>query len=184
MTGSYVFPRVQVIPQIGRASLCIDGVERVGYEFGEGPSRPFLFPLVGPSGAVLTRLGHPNPIGHEHHKSIWFGHGSVGGINFWEERPNTDIRIRHRSRAAVPGWARLGGPGRRTGLVGPRPGDPAPGTDDRDRARPDSTAIALDLQSRFDSPDGSPVELGTDELWVPGCPGRQDDVGTVRRRAT
>ena len=44
MTGSYTFPRVQVIPQIGRASLCIDGVERVGYEFGEGASRPFLVP--------------------------------------------------------------------------------------------------------------------------------------------
>ena len=97
MTGSYKFPRVQVIPQIGRASLGIDGVERVGYEFGEGSARPFLFPLIGPSGNVLTRLGHPNPIGHEHHKSIWFGHASVGGINFWEERPNTDIRIRHRS---------------------------------------------------------------------------------------
>ena len=39
MTGTYAFPRVQVIPQIGRASLCIDGVERVGYEFGEGTSR-------------------------------------------------------------------------------------------------------------------------------------------------
>lgn len=96
MTGSFVFPRVQAIPQIGRVALCVDGVERVGYEFGEGTSRPFLFPLIGPSGSMLTRLGHPNPIGHEHHKSVWFGHQSVGGINFWEEQPGTDVRIRHR----------------------------------------------------------------------------------------
>ena len=176
------FPRVQVIPQIGRASLCIDGVERVGYEFGEGASRPFLFPLIGPSGAGLTRLGHPNPIGHEHHKSIWFGHASVGGINFWEERPNTDIRIRHRRVRLYQDGADWGGlvadldwwaHGRSvlrqelTIVIEPRP-------DQR---------IRVDLQSRFESPDGNPVELGQDQLRVPGCPGRQDDVGTVRRRA-
>ncbi len=87
MTGSLVFPQVQAVPQVGRVALCVDGTERVGYEFGEGASRPFLFPVIGPSGSILTRLGHPNPIGHEHHKSVWFGHQSVAGINFWEERP-------------------------------------------------------------------------------------------------
>ena len=51
MTVADAFPRIQVIPQIGRASLCIDGAERVGYEFGEGAARPFLFPVIGPSGA-------------------------------------------------------------------------------------------------------------------------------------
>ncbi len=159
MTGSYAFPRVQVIPQIGRASLCIDGVERVGYEFGEGASRPFLFPLVGPSGATLTRLGHPNPVGHEHHKSIWFGHGNVGGINFWEERPNTDIRIRHQSvRLYQDGydWA---------GLVAELDW----WAHGRSILRQELTIViepcpyngyALDVQSLFESSDGSPVELG------------------------
>jgi hypothetical protein len=159
MTGSYLFPRCQVIPQIGRASLCIDGVERVGYEFGEGGSRPFLFPLVGPSGAVLTRLGHPNPIGHEHHKSIWFGHQSVAGINFWEERPNTDVRIRNRGvrlyqdghawggLVADLDWWALGKAILRQEL-----------TIVLEHAR--FNGYAIDLQSRFESPDGNPVELG------------------------
>jgi hypothetical protein len=159
MKGSYVFPRVQVIPQIGRASLCIDGVERVGYEFGEGGSRPFLFPLVGPSGAVLTRLGHPNPSGHEHHKSIWFGHASVGGINFWEERPNTDIRIRHRG-------VRLYQDGHAWGGLVAELDWWAHG---KSILRQELTIViearlsdrfVLDLQSRFESPDGNPVELG------------------------
>jgi hypothetical protein len=96
MTGSSVFPRVQAIPQVGRASLCLGGVERAGLEFGESTTRPFIYPLIGPSGSLLTRLGHPNPIGHEHHKSIWFGHQSVAGINFWEDHPASDARIRHR----------------------------------------------------------------------------------------
>jgi Methane oxygenase PmoA len=96
MTGSPTFPRVQAIPGIGRASLCTDGVERAGYEFGQGGTRPYIYPLIGASGSALTRLGHPDPIGHEHHKSVWFGHESVAGINFWEDQPATDIAIRHR----------------------------------------------------------------------------------------
>ena len=52
MKSSVSFPRVQAIPGIARASLCVDGVERAGYEFGEGGSRPFIFPLIGPSGAA------------------------------------------------------------------------------------------------------------------------------------
>lgn len=96
MSSSFEFPRVQAIPGVGRATLLIDGVERAGYEFGEGLPRPFVYPLRGPSGAMLTRMGHPNPVGHEHHKSIWFGHVSVNGINFWEERPGSDVRVIHR----------------------------------------------------------------------------------------
>jgi hypothetical protein len=159
MTGSFRFPRVQVIPQIGRASLAIDGVERLGYEFGDGTARPFLFPLIGPAGAGLTRLGHPNPIGHEHHKSIWFGHASVGGVNFWEERPNTDIRIRQRSIRLYQDGDAWGG------LVA----DLDWWAHGRAIIRQELAVViesrrdnqfTVDLQTRFDSPDGNPVELG------------------------
>jgi Methane oxygenase PmoA len=159
MKNSYVFPRVQAIPQIGRASLCIDGRERVAYEFGEGASRPFLFPLVGPAGALLTRLGHPDPIGHEHHKSVWFGHQKVAGIDFWEEKPGTDIRIRHR-RVLVyhdgPDWG---------GLVA----ESDWWAQGRSILRQELTiaiepahdgGFALDLQSQFESTGQVPVELG------------------------
>jgi hypothetical protein len=159
MRGPYAFPRVQVIPEIGRASLRIDGVERVGYEFGDGTSRPFLYPLIGPSGANLTRLGHPNPIGHEHHKSIWFGHGNVGEIDFWQEQPNTDIKIRHRSVRVYqdgPDWG---------GLVA----DLDWWAHGRAVLRQELVIVieplgldefVVDLQSRFDTPDGIPVEFG------------------------
>lgn len=96
MAPSFIYPRVQAIPQVDRASLRVDGVERVGYEFGLGGPRPFLYPVLGGSGALLTRMGHPNPVGHEHHRSIWFGHEKVAGTNFWGERPGTDIQVRHK----------------------------------------------------------------------------------------
>jgi hypothetical protein len=155
---AFVFPRVQALPGVDRAALCIDGVERVGYEFGSGQARPFLFPVIGPSGRPLTRMGHPNPVGHEHHKSVWFGHQKVAGNNFWEERPNTDVRVRHRrvtayrdgadwaGLAAEWEWWAVGRGWLRQGLIvaiEPR----------------DDGGFALDLQSRFE-PTGGAVELG------------------------
>ena len=181
MTGSFSFPRVQAIPQVGRASLCLDGVERVGYDFGLGGSRPFLLPLIGPSGAHLTRLGHPNPIGHEHHKSIWFGHQKVAGINFWEKRPHTDIRIRHRCVRLYhdgPNWG---------GLVA----DLDWWAEGRSILRQELTIVlepcALQrIRPRY------PVAVRVlrpgagraraDPLRIPGNPGRQDHVRTVWRR--
>ncbi|MFO0956343.1 MAG: PmoA family protein [Isosphaeraceae bacterium] len=92
----FEFPRVQATPGIDRCGFGRDGREQVGYEFGTGGPRPFLFPLIGPSGLPVTRMGHPNPVGHEHHRSVWLGHQDVGGVNFWEEKGGVDVKIRHR----------------------------------------------------------------------------------------
>lgn len=94
--ADFVFPRCQAIPQLERASLRIDGREVVGYEFGIGDPRPCFVPVLGPSGHELTRIGHPNPVGHEHHRSVWFGHQFVDGINFWGEEPGKDVQVRHK----------------------------------------------------------------------------------------
>lgn len=156
--ASFVFPRVQALPRIDRASLRIDGVERVGYEFGYGKARPFFDPIVGGSGAALTRMGHPNPVGHEHHKSVWFGHQKVGGTSFWEDHASSEIQIRHRRVVLYqdgPEWAGLvtewdwwahGKTVLRQQLV----------------VVIEPTAdggFALDLQSHFES-SGVPLELG------------------------
>lgn len=53
-------PRMQVIPMpYHQASFQRDGVEITRYHFGPGLHRPFLFPIIGPSGRSLTRMGHP-----------------------------------------------------------------------------------------------------------------------------
>ena len=66
-------PRLQVIPQpYGQVSFQRDGVEITRYHFGADLERPFLFPVVGPSGRSLTRMGHPrDPETHSHHNSVW-----------------------------------------------------------------------------------------------------------------
>lgn len=81
-------PRMQVIPlPDGKASFRCDGRELTCYHFGESLRRPFLYPLVGPEGQCLTRMGHPrDPFGHSHHNSVWISHQNVAGVDFWADR--------------------------------------------------------------------------------------------------
>ena len=88
-----LFPRCQIIPEPNdEVSIQIDGRERLRWNTGNQYTRPFFYPLIGPSGSSLTRMGHPGASNHDHHKSVWFAHNKVLGIDFWSE--NTDARIR------------------------------------------------------------------------------------------
>lgn len=81
-------PRVKVFPQAhDQASFQVDGRELTRYHFGADGRRTFLFPLNGPSGKSLTRIGHPHdPVSHSHHNSVWVSHFSIDGVDFWGDR--------------------------------------------------------------------------------------------------
>jgi len=87
-------PHIQVIPMpYDQASFQRDGVELTRYHFGPGLHRPFLFPVIGPSGVSLTRMGHPHdPESHSHHNSVWISHFDVDGTDFWGDRGKGTIR--------------------------------------------------------------------------------------------
>ena len=86
-------PKCQVVPLPGsQLAIAIDGRERLRWHAGTDAPRPFFFPLIGPSGLPLTRMGHPGAPNHDHHRSIWFAHHKVLGIDFWGD--NTDAVIR------------------------------------------------------------------------------------------
>jgi hypothetical protein len=60
--------------------------------------RPFLYPLLGPSGLPLTRMGHPHdPVSHSHHNSVWLSHHDVAGTDFWSDNGGT-VEVLHISR--------------------------------------------------------------------------------------
>lgn len=50
---------------------------------------PILWPIIGPTGKPVTRYF---PMGkypgeredHPHHRSLWFGHGDVNGLSYWD----------------------------------------------------------------------------------------------------
>lgn len=87
-------PRFQVVPlPHNEVAIIVDGRERLRWHAGDDAPRPFFFPLIGPSGLPLTRMGHPGAPNHDHHRSIWFAHHKVlGGIDFWGDQ--SDARIR------------------------------------------------------------------------------------------
>ena len=86
-------PAVQVVPQpYAQASFQRDGIEIARCHFGNDLRRPFVFPVIGPAGRSLTRMGHPrDPVGHSHHNSVWVSHNSVNGLSFWDDRSKGKI---------------------------------------------------------------------------------------------
>ncbi|HEX7449776.1 MAG TPA: PmoA family protein [Pirellulales bacterium] len=67
----------------------IDGQLFTEYLIATGP-KPILWPVIGPTGAEMTRAfpmqqrdGEKHD--HPHQRSVWFTHGDVNGIDFWSE---------------------------------------------------------------------------------------------------
>lgn len=53
-------------------------------------TKPVLYPIIGPTGKSMTRAFPMERIrgeraDHPHHRSLWFTHGDVNGIDFWSE---------------------------------------------------------------------------------------------------
>lgn len=86
-------PRMQAVPLANHeVSFQREGEEIARYHFGPDLRRPFVFPVNGPAGRSLTRMGHPHdPESHSHHNSIWISHHSVNGVSFWEDRAKGQI---------------------------------------------------------------------------------------------
>lgn len=85
--------RCQVVPLPDhQVSFQVEGVERLRWHFSPLYPRPFFYPLLGPGGSSLTRMGHPGAPDHDHHRSIWFAHHKVLGIDFWGDRTAARIR--------------------------------------------------------------------------------------------
>ncbi len=92
--------RCEVIPK-GRHqfSMLYDGLTVANWNWDPSEPRPYFYPLIGPSGSELTRVGHPGAPNHDHHRSVWFAHAKVMGMDFWSDL--TDARIRQREWIAI-----------------------------------------------------------------------------------
>ncbi len=68
----------------------LDGKLFTEYVYTDTP-RPILFPVIGPHEIAMTR-SYPmvkdvegETHDHVHHRSLWFTHGAVNGVDFWAE---------------------------------------------------------------------------------------------------
>ena len=74
----------------GKVRVEIDGALFTEYHY-QNVARPFLYPIIGPSGTPMTRdwpmvQTTNEPTDHVHHKGLWFAHGDLNGIDFWSEQ--------------------------------------------------------------------------------------------------
>jgi len=97
LPGAKPVPAVQVLPlPYDQASFQHLGRELTRYHFGPSLRRPFCYPVQGPAGRSLTRMGHPrDPFSHSHHNSVWIAHKDVGGVDFWSDRGKNLGQIVH-----------------------------------------------------------------------------------------
>lgn len=71
-----------------RIDVFINGSLFTSYQYPENIEKTFLYPVNAPNGSVITR-GFPieprkgERIDHPHHIGIWFNHGNVNGLDFW-----------------------------------------------------------------------------------------------------
>ena len=71
-----------------KVDVFINGTLFTSYQYPANIEKPFLFPVFAPNGSVITR-GYPieprkgERVDHPHHIGIWFNHGNVNGLDFW-----------------------------------------------------------------------------------------------------
>ncbi len=75
--------------------VTIDDRPLTTYRVGPG-SKPFFFPVIGPTGDPFTRAYPMVDVpgedrDHPHQRSCWFTHGNVNGVDFWSE--GCDLRL-------------------------------------------------------------------------------------------
>ena len=88
--------RCELIPLPNhQVSFQIDGEQRLRWHYDNKYPRPFFYPLSGPTGTSLTRMGHPGAENHDHHRSVWFANHDVDGFTFWADGKGTQIRQKH-----------------------------------------------------------------------------------------
>ncbi|MBM3891044.1 MAG: hypothetical protein FJ388_18175 [Verrucomicrobia bacterium] len=86
------FPRCRIVPHAEhQTAFELAGKETARWHFPADYPRPFFYPFNGPSGATLTRMGHPGAPNHDHHQSIWFAHNDVNGTTFWANKKDGGI---------------------------------------------------------------------------------------------
>jgi len=95
---------VQIVMLPDRLGVNINGKVFTEYVFHNTP-RPYCYPVLGPGGVAMTRNfpmreARDEERDHKHHRSFWFAHGSVNGLDFWSESERAG-KILHEAFTAV-----------------------------------------------------------------------------------
>jgi hypothetical protein len=76
----------------------------------KGGPVPYLYPFNAPDGTPLTRNFPMQKVegeeqDHTHHRSVWFTHGAVNGVDFWQDVPKRGFIVNESFATALEGGA-------------------------------------------------------------------------------
>lgn len=83
-------PDVTLKEKYRNVEIQLEGKLFTEYVTDQG-AKPFLFPLIGPTGPPFTRAYPMKTVegedkDHPHQRSFWFTHGKVNDVDFWSEQ--------------------------------------------------------------------------------------------------
>lgn len=83
------FAGVELKEADGKVRVEIDGKLFTEYVYTGAP-HVYFYPVIGPGEAKMTRSWPMEDVpnedhDHYHHRSLWFAHGDVNGVDFWAE---------------------------------------------------------------------------------------------------
>lgn len=101
-------PKLTVDKSDTGVAVKVDGQPFATYVFKSG-AKPIVWPILGPTGTEMTRAW-PMKDGvegekkdHIHHRSFWFTHGNVNGVDFWAETAKVQGQIVHKELIKAEG---------------------------------------------------------------------------------
>lgn len=103
---------VQLQKLADRVRVEVQGKLLTEYYFNNVP-RPFCYPVLGPGESPMTRNWPMKDTAneehdHPHHRSFWYAHGDVNGIDFWSETAGKFGKIVHEAFDAVESGKEIG----------------------------------------------------------------------------
>jgi hypothetical protein len=103
---------VKITEEADKLRIEINGELFTEYHF-KGDPHVYFYPVIGPGGAHMTR-DYPmkrdsegEEHDHPHHRSLWYSHGQVNGVDFWAEDGRAG-KILHDSFVEVKSGAKEG----------------------------------------------------------------------------
>ena len=94
--------RVQARPEPRHGvSFLVDGRLVLGLDGGAGMRRPFLYPVLGPAGVPLTRMGHPHDVRDEDQAHVFLRQIQDGTMG------NLRGKTKSRMGRQIPPWVHV-----------------------------------------------------------------------------
>jgi hypothetical protein len=103
---------VKITEHADKVTVEINGELFTEYRF-KGAPHVYFYPLIGPGGVDMTRHypmkrdSEGEDHDHPHHRSLWYSHGAVNGIDFWAETPKAG-KIVHDKFVEIKSGAKQG----------------------------------------------------------------------------